>query len=199
MKRTLPVLTLLIAVLLLPSCGGGGEGGDNMNDYWVSAARFANGTKSIKLYGGMGSVVISSRESINIGPDRPNDVETEATTTGLITGEMTTYDMPYTSTFLASGTTYTTDPENKTAVLTVRTLEQPSAGTQEREATTMLVQLLGAPGRYVSPSGSKTYFQIDSEVEFRLDFNTGTWSVSGSTSQPNNLGGQGRFTVVAAY
>lgn len=199
MKRTLTTLALLFAVLNLPSCGGGGEGGDNMNEYWVSAARFANGTKSIKLYGGMGSVVISSRESINIGPDRPNDVEADAATTGLITGEMKTYDMAFTDTFLASGTTYTTDKENRTAVLTVKTLEQPSAGTSEREATTMLVQLLGAPGRYVDPTGAKHYYQIDSEVEFRLDYNTGTWRVTGSTSQPNNLGGQGRFTVITAY
>ncbi len=199
MKRSLPILILLCAVVTVSSCGGGGDSGDKMTDFWVSAFRFANKTKSIKLIGGMGSVVVTSLESINIGPDKPNDVEAEATTTGSITGQLRTYNMPSTTTFLATGLTYTTDKENKTATLTIKTLEQPSSSTHDREATSMLVQLLGAPGRYVDPIGTKHYYQIDSDVVFVLDFNTGTWMVTGSTSRPDALGGQGQFNVITAY
>lgn len=199
MKCPKPILLLLCAASLLCSCGGGGDSGDRMTDYWVSATRFANQTKFIKLTNATGSVVIKSRESINIGPDDGGDLDGDATDTGEIVGELTTYDMANTAVFLASGTRYTTDPEHKTATLRILTLEQPSSGTASREATSMLVQLLGAPGRYVDPSGTKHYYQIDSTVTFELDYNTGRWEVRGSTSRPDQLGGQGTFSVIPAY
>lgn len=198
-KRSLPWLFLLCAVCSFASCGGGGEGGDNMNEYWVSAARFANRTKMIRLTNAMGNVVIESKESINIGPDEESEVEPEATDTGIITAQMMTYNMPNTTTFLASGTRYVTDPENKTATLTIRTLEQPSAGESELEATSFLVQLFGAPGRYVTPLDQKIYYTIQGEVTIHLDFSTGRWTVEGQTNQPHALEGSGTITVLRAY
>lgn len=206
MKRKTPFLflLLLIAGLLLPACGGGGDTGDNMNDYWVSAARFANGTKKIRLIGGMGSAVVEVIKPINIGPEDLTEVGAEATEMPATTAQFTTEGMAgFEGKFIATGTTYKTDPVNKRATLEITTLEQPLGGDSgnlnESDVTAHFVELFGALGRE-KIGANFIYYTIEGRVVIELDFNTGLWTVTGKTDQPADLHVEGaRFNVIRAY
>ncbi len=189
MKRVLSIPFLLTAAITLASCGGGGEGGDNMNDYWVSAARFANGSKKIRLVNGPGYITITPQDTINIGPDA-DDPKNEEKNPTWVTATSISLEMVgaegTTQTFTGNNATYTTDPENKTAVLTIESINQPMTGTSNAFANANMIEILGGVGR-IQVNGGFTYFRIEGRVTINLDYSTGTWTIEGATSQPGVL------------
>ena len=192
MKRYRSALLLITTVFAIVSCGGGGEGGDNMNDYWVSAARFANGSKKIKLVNGPGFIIVTPQENINIGPDADDpadETKEEATSMTATTAEIEIHGANgLTGSLEASNVRYETNKETKTATLTIRTITQPTSST-----TTLLmlrvnlIDILGGNGRTPLPNGGFTYWRISDNqpVVIRMSFDTGTWEVTGLSNNPD--------------
>ena len=204
MKRYRSALLLITTVFAIVSCGGGGESGDNMNDYWLSARRFADGTKQLKLINGPGYVVITPVESINIGPDDDNPKEEEDYPASVyINSVRMTTRTPTDGVFISSGCTYETDPETRKATLTLDSVAQPLWSPMDMEATRRLVEIFGGIGRIVTPLGQKIYYTIQGRVVISIDFMTGTWTVLEGTTNytinPELFVPSGNVSIIRAY
>ena len=191
MKRYRSALLLITTVFAIVSCGGGGESGDNMNDYWVSAARFANGSKKIRLVNGPGYVTITPQENINIGPDADDPInddknKTWATATSVALEIVGAEGVM--RTFTGNNARYETFPETQTAILTINSINQNHTGSDSNNfACANLIEILGGVGRIQLPGGGFAYYRIDSPVTIHLNYSTGTWTIDGTTTQPGTL------------
>lgn len=206
MKRLLSSIFLISAFVVLTACGGGGgEDGDNMDDYWLSARRFANGTKQLKLINGPGYVVITPVESINIGPDAddPKAEEEDYPASVSINSVRMTTRTPTDGDFISSGCIYETNPETRTATLTINSVAQPMWTSIDMEATRRLVEIFGGIGRIVTPLGQKIYYKIEGRVVISIDFTTGTWTVlegnTDYTPNPDLFVPNGNVSIIRSY
>lgn len=194
-----------LSLVALSGCGGGGDDGDNMNDYWVSATRFANGTKKIRLVNGPGYVTITPTDTINIGPDA-DDPKSEEKHPSWASASTVAIEMVgaegSTRTFTGDLAYYETDPDTQTAVLTINSITQPlNESDSVNFACANLVEILGGVGR-IEVGGGFNYFRIRGPVIITLDFNTGTWDIQGECecpTQPTLVVHNPTLVVIRAY
>lgn len=205
MKRILLSLFIPLSLFALSGCGGGGDSGDKMNDYWVSAWRFAQGTKKIRLVNGPGYVTITPQASINYGPDSDDPKSDDkhptwasATTVAL---EMVGAEGSM-HTFTGNTCYYETDPISQTGTLTIDTINQPLSGSDVANfAHANLVEILGGIGRFWT-GASWVYYRIDGKVTIHLDFATGTWNIEGvctAEQHPTLEVNNGTIIVIRSY
>lgn len=189
MKRFIFSLLIPLSLVALSGCGGGGNSRDKMSDYWVSAWRFAQGAKKIRLVNGPGYVTITPQDSINIGPDADDPKEddkhpTWATATSVALEVVGAEGVQ--KTFNGNGCRYETDPETQTGVLTIDTINQPLTGSDvENFAHANLIEILGGIGRFNTGAGW-IYYRIQDRIIITLDFATGTWTINGRTNHDQN-------------